>query len=134
MLELLLLDEKVKSDIKKLMKKAINKPITESIMTSLKDDETEQLGFGKDFGINISSGHRIVYTIEEHPIGMCKHISISLDEHIPSLDDVDLIISEFDFNANLIVPDDNTHVYIEKITDKITGDIKTEAINIIELI
>ena len=66
---------------------------------------------------------RIVFSIEEQPIGLCRHISISLDasKFLPSTKSMNKIIKKFGFEEEI----DNCYVYVEEFD-------YANAVNIIE--
>lgn len=58
-------------------------------------------------------GFRIVFTIEEQPIGWCHHLSISVNSKnnnkLPNVEAVNLIMKEFGIQKSL----EDCHVYVE---------------------
>jgi len=67
--------EKVK-DLKKYAEKNI---FTNSDMVAMMKQEKEPVGLNSDHFVNIPYGYRVVFSIEEHPGGWCRHISMSVD-------------------------------------------------------
>ncbi len=57
------------------------------------------LGDDQSNAINLNFGYRVVYTLEEHPMGLCHHISISVDTpgKLPNEHAVQAIMDEFGF-------------------------------------
>lgn len=61
------------------------------------------LGDDESNSINLHHGYRVVYTLEEHPMGLCHHISISVDtpNKLPNEHAVQAIMDEFGFPLKL---------------------------------
>jgi hypothetical protein len=83
--------------------------------------------------IVIPIGYRTVYSLEDQASGMCRHISISVPNSgkLPSIPAVQMIIKEFGFKNDLVIPSD-INVPI-KIDVEELGD-NHQAISIIEKI
>lgn len=62
----------------------------------------------------IDHGFKVVYSIEEQPIGWCHHLSVSVAalDKLPNIAAVARIMSEFGIKASM----EDCHVYIEKST------------------
>lgn len=69
---------------------------------------------------------RVIYTVEEHPIGMCKHISISQNGQMPNREDYILILDKFGFN---IVQSKTGYAYTEKC---LVNGVECIALNVVE--
>jgi len=52
-----------------------------------------------EFVVMIHVGFKVVYSQEEHPIGLCHHLSVSLNaaHRAPSIPAVEMIMEEFGF-------------------------------------
>jgi len=61
------------------------------------------LGDDESNSIHLYHGFRVVYTLEEHPMGLCHHISISVDTpgKMPNEFSVQAIMDEFGFPLKL---------------------------------
>lgn len=72
---------------------------TMKMLEEVRDGKLSPPGDDPNFVIELSFGYRIVYTIESQILGMCRHISISVDTpgKVPSPMAVQMIIEEFGF-------------------------------------
>ena len=131
MLELLLMDNDVKNDICHLILHAEINPINYETMVKIsKGEVTHPVLDSKDFEIELPNDIRVVYSIEEHPVGICKHISISQAKELPSIGDILLVLDCFSFHTKLD-GESADHHYIEEC---IVDGKECQAINVIELL
>lgn len=51
----------------------------------------------------VPGGYRICFSIEQQPVGWCRHISISVDTPgmLPNIHAVDLLLNEFGFRGSI---------------------------------
>jgi hypothetical protein len=63
--------------------------------------------------MKISQGYRVVFSIEEQPVGWCKHLSVSVDAvgRLPCQEAVELIMKEFGMGNDI---HDCLNIWIEK--------------------
>jgi len=78
----------------------------------------------------IPNGFRAVFSTEDQPPGLCRHLSVSVEnpDRIPNVHAVNILMEEFGFTAK--VGDGLTHVYQEVIDPR----TKHRAINVIEIV
>ena len=107
----LLIDKKVRANIKGLMAAAsakptpVNRVMSEALQdkdiidVKLSDWRPGQRGNLAPY-IVIPQGYRVAYSIEEQPIGMCAHLSVSVDKRgkLPSITSIEAIAFEFNIN------------------------------------
>ena len=128
MLEILLMDDDLTAKIAKLIQNAESNHFDFEKMKFAHDNRLPIIPEDcYDFEIELPTNIRVVFTIEEHPKGLCKHISISQDNDTPSNSDLLLILNHFGFTTNL--NDKNYYAYIEKC--KVNGK-NCKAVNVIE--
>ena len=73
----------------------------------------------------IPVGFRAVYSIEEHPIGWCRHLSVSVStkNRVPSVPAVEMIMHEFGFKGTIT---EQLNVWLE--------DTEPKAANVLALL
>jgi hypothetical protein len=133
MLELILQQEEVRNNINKLVNHAEANVLTYEYM--LEQSQKVKLGIpidsiGSDPNHNIvlPLGFRVVFSIEEHPVGKCRHLSMSKNDNENITPEESLLIMEyFGFKSNLI--DGNAMFYVEQYT---IDNVHYKALNIIE--
>lgn len=79
----------------------------------------------------IEQGYRIVYSIEQQPIGWCRHLSVSVDDtnKLPHPAAIELLMEEFGFRCKL---KECLNTWIEENVLLPTG-IAVNAINILQV-
>jgi hypothetical protein len=94
----------------------------------------ERLPAGDDPGhvCFFNNGIRVVYSIEDQPMGMCRHLSVSVEASgtykYPSEEAVTMIMTEFGFKYPL----KDSKIWIEE--DVLTpGGLNVTAINVLQL-
>jgi hypothetical protein len=133
MLELLLLNDDVQKKIKTLIEYADNHVVSYEKMvelqekTELEEAIDDAIGNDPNHSIELPLGYRVVYSIEVHPIGECRHISVSVDNKEPDLDNLRLILDFFGFMSNL--QDGKCYAYVESYT---VDSIEYSAVNVVE--
>lgn len=108
MLELLILDEEVQASISKL------KNYSEQNVISYEElvNPMTVIGENPNYLVELPMGFRVVYSVEEQPMGLCRHLSISVDNQEPSFNDLLIVIGYFGFNTDLL--DGKAYRYTEK--------------------
>ena len=102
MLEILLMDEEIQEKIYELLMYAEANPFDNETMEKASKENTPIIPQGNyNYVIELPMGIRVVYTIEEHPIGICRHISISCDNSLPETHHVMLILENFNYDTPL---------------------------------
>ncbi len=134
MLEILILDDEVQENIKKLIQYAELNVVPYAVMidmyNKMKNKEPiTPIGDDPNHFIYIPMDIRIAYSIEEHPVGECKHISISTKNGEPNFNDVALIMSYFGFRSDLNGGLATCQAYMENY---VIDDVEYSALNIIE--
>ena len=122
----LLIDNKAKKDIAKVVEHAFANKIQIETLQKMVKNEVPAVGDLSGYSCYIFKDFRVVFSIEHHPMGWCRHMSISVpsDTKLPSVGAVQMIMEEFGFQT----PIRNCHVRVED-----TGDLeRPRAVNIIE--
>ena len=122
----LVIDQIAKKDIERVIKYAFVHKIPIETMRKMVSGEVVAPGYSPNYSCEIFQGYRVVLSIEEHPMGWCRHISISVDGGmLPSIEATKLIIKEFGFESPL----ENCMTRIEEMPDDIE---RPKAIDVIE--
>jgi hypothetical protein len=128
MLEILLMDNELNNKIAELILHAEVNPFDFDTMKHASDNKLPIIPEGcNDFEIELPLGIRVVYTVEEHPRGVCKHISVSQNNDTPSHDNLFVVLRHFGFITTL--RDNKSYAYIESCV--LNGE-KCKAFNVIE--
>ena len=128
MLEVLLMDDEINQQINDLLLYAELNSFNMEQMVDAQKSKTSTIP--KDTYDNhvilLPYDIRVVYTVEEHPIGMCKHISISQNGELPKKEDYILILDKFSFNVS---QSKDVYTYSEKC---LVDGIECKTLNVIE--
>lgn len=92
--------EDFKAEKERLIYNAENNIQTKEIMIKAMNGLVPPVGTSEDFTCHSFHGYKIVYSIEEQPIGMCRHISISDNGNEPEEYLVNHILQEFGFDLS----------------------------------
>jgi hypothetical protein len=108
----LIIGKEEKAAIKNLMFYAENNKINLKRMRMIMDRLLAPPGDNPNFLITLPVGFRVVFTIEQHPGGWHKHLSVSVPGkgHWPSIEAVDMIAQEFgieNFKDHYIYPEED---------------------------
>jgi len=79
-MRVLQIDDKTLQDVGKLIKHAEKNIITASQLKLMIAGDLPPIGDNPDYFMHIHDGYRVVFSIEEQSIGLCNHISVSIDE------------------------------------------------------
>ncbi len=128
MLEILLMDEEINQQICDLILYAEANPFDKEQMLFAQNNKTMVIPKETydNYVIMLPYDIRVVYTVEEHPVGICKHISLSQNNEIPSFDDCVIVLDLFGFVG---FKKQVGYVYPEACT--INGE-ECKALNVIE--
>lgn len=122
-MSILIIDEATKERIKEVKDYAERNHYSFDDLLDIKNGAQEPPGDNAFYSCHLSEGYRVVYIIEDQPsVGLLRHISVSLNEQLPSVPSVKLIMEEFGFETPL----EECYVYLE---DTPTG----KAINVLEV-
>lgn len=102
-MRVLIVDDKLKSDIEKVMAYAEDHQLTMDDLLDMYNGNMEIPGDIEDRNVRTESGYRMVYSIEEQPRGMMKHLSISVDVDcwLPNPVAVEEIMELFGFRGKI---------------------------------
>lgn len=107
----LIIGEAERQKILNLKSYAIDNPVNLETMIQIKNGNVPPVGDYSQYCICIPKGFKIVYSIEQHPGGWFKHISISVNaKKYPSEEHILAILDKFDFDD---VNSPNVMVYQE---------------------
>lgn len=112
---ILLISDEIKKTIKKLMVYAEDHKISYDKMKKIMDRKLPPPGDNKNYVITIPLNFRVVFTIEQHPGGWFKHLSVSVPvkNKGPHPQAVEMIMAEFEMGDLNARPGNS--VYIEEI-------------------
>lgn len=133
MLELLIMDDEVQNNIKKLINYAENHVVSYERMVDLNEQMKRGelvegvVGDNPNHAIELPLGFRVAFSFEVHPIGECRHISVSVNDEQPSYHDLMLVLDYFGFQTNL--KDGKAHAYVEQYT---VNGVEKFAVNVVE--
>ncbi len=121
-MSVLIIDEEAKARIKEVKEYAERNHYSIDDLLDIKNGVQEPPGDNGFYSCHLMEGYRVVYTIEDQPsVGLVRHMSISLNEQLPSVPSVQLIMEEFGFENQL----QDCYLFLE---DTPTG----KAINVLE--
>jgi hypothetical protein len=108
----LILDEEAKSAIKKVITYAESHRVTMDLLQKTIAGKHPPVGDNKHHACYLISGFKVVYSIEEQPVGLCRHLSVSVDfdGKLPSIPAVEAIMKEFGFTGDIM---DCLNVWVE---------------------
>ena len=118
----LIIDFETKQKIKSVIEYAEQNRIDHFQMIEIEAGILPPVGDNPNHCVSIFSGFRVVFSIEEHPIGWCRHFSVSVnaDEKLPSIPATELLLQEFGFGENKSIHDfDNVWLEDEYIVNVI---------------
>lgn len=135
MIQDLLKSEEIHSKIEALMRYARENVISLDEMIEAQANN-KPVGTTPERVLEFGEGYRVVFSLEDQPAGLAKHISVSKDRMKPPLEDLLILLKEFGFQFDASNINNKSQVYLESydVVDKESGK-KThrEAINVIEL-
>lgn len=113
----LVIDAAAKADIAGVIEYAHDNFLDETLMESIMASGWAP-GDVDEYSCNIKFGFRVVYTVEKHPGGWCRHLSMSLNKEgrCPSPPAVDMMLEEFGFQGRLAEKPSSLCVYTEQDT------------------
>jgi len=109
----LIIDEQVLGFIKRVSDHAEANRIDFQNMKAIAESIQKPVGDNDNYVCYLPVGFRVVYSIEEHPLGWCRHLSVSVDTvgKMPSIPAVEMIMREFGFTGTI---NDQLNVWVEK--------------------
>lgn len=128
MLEIIFMDNDINTKISDVILHAEANPFSFEVMKNASENNLPIIEKGcDDFEILLPMGYRIIYTVEEHPMGLCRHISVSHNMEQPSFDDLLQILNHFGFKTT--IHDEKAYIYGENC---MVNGKECIAINVIE--
>lgn len=118
----LLIDDNARQNIARLVEFADAHRLSAEEMQRRVANGGPSIGDDPRFSCEIPFGFRVVFSIEQQPMGWCRHLSVSVDhpDRMPSIPAVKMIMEAFGYKQGL----DESIVHIE-------DDISPKAINIL---
>lgn len=104
-MRLLKIDEKARKDIARVKSYAEANIIGREAVEDMFNGTKAAVGDCPSYTCFIDDGFRVVYSIESQPLGLCGHLSISVDsgdDKVPSLPAVEMIMHEFEFYGTIM--------------------------------
>lgn len=110
----LIIDKAAKDRIQNVKRYAHENFLDERIMQNIVSEGWAP-GDIDGYSCNLDIGFRVVYTVEKHPLGWCRHMSMSLaaTDRVPSIHAVDMVLEELSFKGRLAKKDQCLRVYME---------------------
>ena len=107
------IDEITEEMIKRVIKYAEENIVPHSMLEAMIDGHAPPVGDNKYHNCTIRP-YRVVYSIEEQAIGLCRHLSVSLPKSrsIPNLNVLNELIEMFGFEGDI----HDCYVWIEDLT------------------
>ena len=78
-MRILQIDDDTRAEVAKVIAYAKEHRYDKHMIKLLISRDLKSAGDNPDYLVHIHDGYRVVYTLEEHPIGWCHHMSISID-------------------------------------------------------
>jgi hypothetical protein len=100
-MSVLVIGPEEKEDIKQLITYAENNVIKLDRLKAMVAKQAPPVGDLPGYRMILPNGYRVVYSVEEQPSGLFRHISISLKNGSPPPPAIDMIIAEFGFKTKL---------------------------------
>jgi hypothetical protein len=117
-LRVLEINNDTKKEIKKVITYAENNICDEAQIKLIASKDIPPVGDNPDHLVHIHDGYRVIYSIEKQPIGLCHHISISVEsgDKYPNPEAVKMILKEFGMNEKL---EESLHIWKEDFMNAI---------------
>ena len=94
----LIIDENAKNQIRKLIEYAEHKPVSLQDMQDTLSGKKKPIGDNLMHVLHLFQGYRVVYSEENQPMGLCRHLSISVEgDKYPHPVACEEILKEFGF-------------------------------------
>ena len=109
----LIIDEQAMKDVQRLKENGLKFLVSkERLASTLKKDAPPVGDYGRHTAY-FKTGFRVVYSVEDQPIGTCAHLSISVDApgKLPTIVAVEQIMDLFDMGHDVY---DCVNVWIEE--------------------
>lgn len=104
------LDSHTLSEIARVREHAENNPIPEYTLRQMARGEVDAVGESSNHVLDSELGFRVVYSLEEQPFGLSKHISVSVGKNmIPSPKLVQYLMECFGFTSNILSKDKDAY-------------------------
>lgn len=131
-MQALLINNKVRARIKEVVDWSLANIYALDQVKGMRDGTLPIPGNRAEQICNIPYGYRVVFSVENHPGGVMKHMSVSIAGErgtLPSMESVQLIMDEFGFKTDILEKKIH-HPFFAKIEDQ-TGQVR-DHINIFE--
>jgi hypothetical protein len=106
----LLIDDTIREQILAVKAYAEKNQYTMDDLLDIKNGTQEPPGNNAFYSCALPIGYKVVYTIEQQVEGTLRHMSISVNDKLPSTEAVKMIMVEFGFENEL----ENCYLYIEE--------------------
>ena len=115
-MRILQIDESTRQDIQKAIAYAESHKFTTLDIKRIINGQGKPAGDDPGFVTHIHDGYRVVYSLEEQPIGWCKHISISVEAlgKYPHELAVKEILKEFGMDSNFEDSENVLQMWLEE--------------------
>jgi hypothetical protein len=109
----LYVDEIAKEEIERVIKHAEENIVSGATLESMAAGLIKPVGDDRRHVCRLSRGFRVVYSIENQAIGLCRHLSISLGDtrSLPSLAVMNELMERFGFDGEV----EDCYVWVEEL-------------------
>jgi len=109
----LFVDSAAEREVERVIKYAENNIVSYSMLEAMVAGQVSPVGDKRGHVCVIPREYRIVYSIEEQAIGLCRHLSVSLaqSKYIPDQDALNKIIKLFGFDGEI----EDCYVWVEEL-------------------
>lgn len=127
-MRVLIIDEKVKRELNELSAYAEENPFSMDDLLDIKNGAKRPAGEREGHVLKLSQGYRLVYSIEQQPIGKVRHMSLSVDavNRLPNPASIREIMPLLGYKFEL--GHENCRAWVEDISETYS------AVNVMELI
>ena len=103
----LIIDDDARVNIKSLVEHAEAHRVSRRMITRAVEDPKYAIGNDASYSVIIPMGYRCVFSIEDQPIGWCRHLSVSVENPdpetpLPSPESIVVLMREFGFRGSLV--------------------------------
>ncbi len=98
----LIIDPTARADIARVIRHAEANPVSLIEITRAMSNPDLAVGNKPEHVCTVPIGYRCVFSIEQQPKGMCRHLSVSVVTlRVPSVEAMELLMGEFRFSGGL---------------------------------
>ncbi|MHA1169476.1 MAG: hypothetical protein ACTSRU_16745 [Candidatus Hodarchaeales archaeon] len=109
----LYIDSAAKKEVQRVVDYAESHVVSHSVLEAMVAGQVAPVGDKRGHVCTVPRNYRIVYSIEEQAIGLCRHLSVSLTQtkHVPGKAALNEILKLFGFDGDIR----DCHVWVEEL-------------------